>query len=93
MPLATTTTYCLPPSLLNTTTPVASKQPWSGMNAMQVVDVVRFQHRRLEIPNEWTLATIEQSKKGHTENNEHCRVTEKNLLTTAQELEAARCDG
>lgn len=28
------------------------QQPWGGMNAMQVVGAVGFQHRRLEIPND-----------------------------------------
>ncbi|XP_073144613.1 probable serine/threonine-protein kinase SIS8 [Henckelia pumila] len=27
------------------------QQPWGGMNPMQVVGVVGFQHRRLEIPD------------------------------------------
>ncbi|GKD68667.1 hypothetical protein Tco_1322757 [Tanacetum coccineum] len=31
------------------------QQPWSGMNTMQVVGVVGFQHDLLEIPKEWTL--------------------------------------
>ncbi|GJY76712.1 hypothetical protein Tco_0481828 [Tanacetum coccineum] len=38
-------------------------------------------------------ATIEQVKKGHSENNDHCRVAKKNLLTMARELEVARCNG
>lgn len=28
------------------------QQPWGGMNAMQVVGAVGFQHRRLDIPND-----------------------------------------
>ncbi|KAI7752463.1 hypothetical protein M8C21_019392 [Ambrosia artemisiifolia] len=28
------------------------QQPWNGMNPMQVVGAVGFQHRRLEIPND-----------------------------------------
>ncbi|XP_071700607.1 probable serine/threonine-protein kinase SIS8 [Rutidosis leptorrhynchoides] len=36
------------------------KQPWGGMNAMQVVGAVGFQHRRLDIPNDMdpTIADI-----------------------------------
>ncbi|KZV27411.1 hypothetical protein F511_02520 [Dorcoceras hygrometricum] len=30
---------------------VVEKQPWGGMNPMQVVGAVGFQHRRLEIPD------------------------------------------
>lgn len=28
------------------------QQPWGGMNAMQVVGAVGFQHRRLDIPDD-----------------------------------------
>lgn len=28
------------------------QQPWGGMNPMQVVGAVGFQHRRLDIPND-----------------------------------------
>ncbi|CAM8972538.1 unnamed protein product [Rhodiola kirilowii] len=28
------------------------QQPWGGMNPMQVVGAVGFQHRRLEIPDD-----------------------------------------
>lgn len=36
------------------------QQPWGGMNPMQVVGAVGFQHRRLDIPDDMdpTIADI-----------------------------------
>ncbi|PKI52832.1 hypothetical protein CRG98_026780 [Punica granatum] len=42
---------------------ITLKQPWGGMNPMQVVGAVGFQHRRLEIPDDMNPAIADIIKK------------------------------
>lgn len=39
------------------------QQPWMGMNPMQVVGAVGFQHRRLEIPDNMDPAVADIIRK------------------------------
>ncbi|XP_030455360.1 probable serine/threonine-protein kinase SIS8 isoform X1 [Syzygium oleosum] len=57
------------------------KQPWGGMNPMQVVGAVGFQHRRLEIPDDMDPAIADIIK--------NCWQTDPKLRPTFAEIMAA----
>ncbi|KAJ7975214.1 Protein kinase [Quillaja saponaria] len=57
------------------------QQPWGGMNPMQVVGAVGFQHRRLDIPNDMDPAIADIIRK--------CWQTEPKLRPTFSEIMAA----
>ncbi|XP_031406805.1 probable serine/threonine-protein kinase SIS8 isoform X2 [Punica granatum] len=60
---------------------ITLKQPWGGMNPMQVVGAVGFQHRRLEIPDDMNPAIADIIKK--------CWQTDPKLRPSFTEIMAA----